>query len=151
MTGIERSDRSLIKCILLLDDDLDDRELFYDAVKAIHADTKVILLKNWEELFEKSYLRQGEPEVIFLDLNMPRKIGNECLKLIALDDQLKNIPVVIYSTTVNPADVDDTFEHGAVLFVRKFNSYEQMLSFMSKLIQREIKLVRPVDLKAFVF
>lgn len=140
----------MLECILLLDDDLDDRELFYDAVKSVHADTKVILLKNWEELFEKSYLQQGKPEVIFLDLNMPRKNGNECLRLIMKDPQLFNIPVIIYSTTINPADVEDTFENGAVFFLRKFTSYDSMVKLFDKLIKGKITLEKPANRQQFI-
>jgi CheY-like chemotaxis protein len=150
MTGIGESDKSLLECILLLDDDQDDRELFYDAVKSVHADTKVILLKNWEELFEKSFLQHGTPQVIFLDLNMPRKNGNECLRMIRKDPQLNNIPVIIYSTTINPADVGDTFENGAVFFLRKFTSYDTMVNMFDKLIKGKITLAKPADQQKFI-
>ncbi len=150
MTVIAGPDKPLLDCILLLDDDLDDRELFFDAAKSVHSAINVVLLKNWEELFEKSYLTEATPEAIFLDLNMPKKNGNECLRLIRKDPQLNNIPVIIYSTTVNPTDVNDTFEHGAVLFVRKFNSYEQMILLMSKIVKKEIELKRPPDKNAYV-
>jgi CheY-like chemotaxis protein len=150
MTGIERSDKSMLECVLLLDDDLDDRELFFDAVKSVHADIKVILLKSCEELFEKSYLELGKPEVIFLDLNMPRKNGNECLRLIRKDVQLSNIPVIIYTTTINPADVEDTFENGAVFFLRKFTSYDMMIKLFDMIIRKKILLEKPISQQEFM-
>ena len=150
ITGNVAPDKPLLECILLLDDDLDDRELFFDAAKSVHSDINVFLLKNWEELFEKSYLSMGTPEAIFLDLNMPRKNGNECLRLIRKDPQLNSIPVIIYSTTINPADVDDTFEHGAVFFLRKFNSYDSMIALFEKLIRKKIVLEKPSDKQQFI-
>ena len=150
MTNDPGIGNSMMNCILLLDDDQDDRDLFYEVVKMVNEDIKIFLLKDWEELFEKSFLSEAKPDAIFLDLNMPRKNGNECLRSIKQDPQLRDIPVIIYSTTINPNDLDVTFKEGAHFFLRKFNSYETMTLIMEKLIRNEIPMIKPVDKKQFV-
>ena len=76
---------------------------------------------------------RGVPDLIFLDLNMPNKTGRECLEMIRREARLKTIPVVIYSTSSSPKDIDETFEGGANLYVRKPYSFKEL-----QLISRKI-------------
>lgn len=111
--------------ILLADDDADDRELFEEALSDIHPNAVLTTAQDGEELM--FILRNyHKPDLLFLDLNMPRKNGKECLVEIGRSQELKNIPIIIYSTSVNPVDIDETFSLGAKLFFRKPNSYEEL-------------------------
>jgi CheY-like chemotaxis protein len=111
--------------ILLADDDADDRELFEEALSDVHPNAVLTTAQDGEELM---FILQNyhKPDLLFLDLNMPRKNGKECLKEIAKDPVLKKIPIIIFSTSANPLDIDETFALGAVLFMRKPNSYEEL-------------------------
>jgi CheY-like chemotaxis protein len=86
--------------VLLADDDEDDRLFFKEAIDDIKMRTIVTIVNDGIELME--YLNNPEislPDVIFLDLNMPRKNGMQCLEEIRNDKILKNLTIAIYSTS----------------------------------------------------
>lgn len=118
--------------ILLADDDEDDRLFFKDAFSEIKINTVVSMVNDGVELME--YLvRPGIvlPHVLFLDLNMPRKSGMECLREIKSINHLKDISIAIYSTSASEADIEDTFVKGANVYIKKpsdFNTLKKVLS-----------------------
>jgi CheY-like chemotaxis protein len=120
--------------IVLADDDEDDRNLFKEAVEETASNVKVNIVKNGEELM-RFLLKEGTqlPDIIFLDLNMPVKNGQECLEEIRGNNKLKHIPVIIYSTSSSRSHVDETFNNGANLYVLKPESFIDL-----KLIAKEI-------------
>lgn len=108
------------KIAFIIDDDPDDREILIDLVKSI--DGEIILWEstNGDEALTKLQ-RQTErlPDIIFLDLNMPKVNGIECLKTLKTIETLRNIPVHIYSTSAEKNDVDRTLRLGAAGFITK--------------------------------
>lgn len=127
--------------ILLADDDADDRELFEEALSDIHPNAVLTTAQDGEELMFilKNY---HKPDLLFLDLNMPRKNGKECLHEIAKHPELKKIPIVIFSTSVNPTDIEETFSLGAMLFFRKPNSYEELKRNVNEIFTQKLKSPR---------
>lgn len=86
--------------ILLADDDADDRSFFENALKEIPVDTRLVTVSDGEQLMD--YLSKNSaqlPDVLFLDLSMPRKGGFECLTEMKDDIDLKGIPIVMFSTS----------------------------------------------------
>jgi CheY-like chemotaxis protein len=114
--------------ILLADDDEDDRVFFEKALKMVPLVTNLTIVKDGEELM--NYLTNPEeklPHVIFLDVNMPRKDGYECLREIKKNDTLKDLPVVMFSTS-NAADkINILFKSGANVYVRKPSSFMELV------------------------
>jgi CheY-like chemotaxis protein len=127
--------------IILADDDEDDRELFEEALSDIHPNAVLTTAKDGEELmfFLKNY---HKPDLVFLDLNMPRKNGKECLQEIKKNHELQKVPVIIYSTSVNPADIEDTFSLGAILFFKKPNSFEQLKQNVKEIFSNRLGTLR---------
>ena len=80
------------------------------------------------------YLSKPEtilPNILFLDLNMPRKNGFECLLDIRKDPKYKDIAIAIYSTSSSEEDIENTFVHGANIYIKKpsdFNTLKKVLS-----------------------
>ena len=74
------------------------------------------------------------PDILFLDLNMPRKTGYECLLEIKASPLLKSLPVVIYSTSLNQDMVNLLFEKGAHLYVRKPGQFSDLKKVIHKAI-----------------
>ncbi len=106
--------------ILLADDDKDDRNDFIEAFESLKIITKVHTVKNGIELM--TYLTDQSvklPHLLFLDLNMPKKSGLECLIEIKQINRLKNLTIVIYSTSSSEKDMEDTFIHGANVYIKK--------------------------------
>ena len=120
------------KYIFLADDDADDRMLFEDALKEAPMQTELISAGDGVQLLNLLKKENApQPEVIFLDLNMPRKNGFECLDEIRKTPSLKNIPVVIFSTTAQLEEVNKAYEKGANRYICKPGSF----SLLSKAIQ----------------
>src|SRR5690349_18876286 len=121
--------------IYLADDDDDDCMLFQDALTEINYAFELTVSKDGEELmktFEDNV--PPPPHVLFLDLNMPRKSGFECLKEMKQNVKLKNIPVVIFSTSGDQEYIERTFHEGANYYVRKPGRFETLKHLIEKVL-----------------
>jgi response regulator RpfG family c-di-GMP phosphodiesterase len=108
--------------ILLADDDKDDRLFFAEALKQIPIPTRLKMVEDGEKLIDfLSNNKEQLPDIIFLDLNMPRKNGNECLCDIKRDKKLSRIPVIIYSTSLHEDVADVLYKNGAHYYLKKCN------------------------------
>lgn len=108
------------KIVLIIDDDEDDRALFLDAVSEIDRSIHCLGAHDGEDALRiLDDASSPKPHFIFLDLNMPRLNGKQCLSEIRKRDHLTNIPVIIYSTTRRTEDVEETKKLGAVHFLTK--------------------------------
>ncbi len=100
--------------ILLAEDDEDDRFFFKEAIDKVKIKTVLTMVNDGVELME--YLNNPEntnPHVVFLDLNMPRKGGIECLQEIRSNKEFSNLTIAIYSTSASDNDIEETFVKGA--------------------------------------
>lgn len=120
---------------MLADDDEDDRTFFVDAFSELRINTKVRTCSDGAELMD--YLNDDSsvlPELLFLDINMPKKNGIECLEEIKADPRLKNISVAIYSTSSSDEHVEDTFVKGANVYIKKPNDFNQLKKVLSEVV-----------------
>jgi CheY-like chemotaxis protein len=104
----------------MVDDDDDDAFLFQEVLHQINPGISFRCVRNGKSALE--LLRSGDislPHVIFLDLNMPRMDGHECLSELKKDEQLQSIPVIIYTTSSYQNDVRNTLQNGALSFITK--------------------------------
>lgn len=105
---------------LLADDDADDRYFFEKALQSVLPETSVAFAENGEKLMELLSLNlKSLPDVLFLDLNMPRKNGAECLREIRDIPSYDCIAIIIYSTSSHEDVADILYKNGAHYFVRK--------------------------------
>jgi CheY-like chemotaxis protein len=124
--------------ILLADDDKDDRLFFTMAIEMLHNPTMLETVVDGEKLM--AYLAENNrklPDVLFLDLNMPRKNGFECLTEIRLNKTLKNLPVIIFSTSYEQEVVNQLYINGANYFIRKPAEFSQL----KKIIEKTVTLI----------
>jgi len=117
--------------ILLADDDEDDRLFFKEAFEEIKIKTSVRIVNDGVELMNHLAQEGNQlPHILFLDLNMPRKTGIECLMEIKRLSHLKDIAIAIYSTSSSEKDIEETFVQGANVYIKKpsdFNSLKKIL------------------------
>ena len=121
--------------VLLADDDDDDRLFFKDAIEEVKVKTVVNMVNDGVELMD--YLNNPDtrlPNLIFLDLNMPRKGGMECLKEIRSNHKLKDLSIAIYSTSGLEKDIEETFVKGANIYIKKPNDFDELKSILVKVI-----------------
>jgi len=112
--------------IFLADDDNDDCLFFRDALEELAAETQLTIANNGAELMSLLNKTAQLPHAIFLDLNMPRKNGFECLKEIRETPRLKDIPVIIFSTSANMDSINKTYTLGANYYVRKPRTFDML-------------------------
>jgi len=115
--------------LLLVDDDKDDCLFFKEALEELPVTADLTTVHNGEQLMQLLSTRSAEPRpphVLFLDLNMSRKNGFEVLSEIKLDEQLKELPVIIFSTYFEEEEVDLLYERGAQYYSRKPVEFSQL-------------------------
>ncbi len=121
--------------ICLADDDEDDRLFFTDAFDELKINTKVNTFNDGVELM--NFLHHPDsvlPNVLFLDLNMPKKNGQECLLEIKKDEKFNDIAVAIYSTSSSEEDIEQTFVNGANIYIKKPNDFENLKKILSEVV-----------------
>jgi CheY-like chemotaxis protein len=124
-----------INSILLVDDDNDDREIFQIVLSGVDKSIKLTTACDGVDALQKlSTATEGEVDLIFLDINMPRMDGIECLQQIKKNARLKNIPVIIYSTTSQENFVNKTLALGAISYLTKCNSFESLSESLKKIL-----------------
>jgi DNA-binding NarL/FixJ family response regulator len=127
--------------LMIVDDDEDDRNLFIEAFKEIAPDKIITYAQDGIHLVEQ--LEFIEPDVIFLDLNMPRKNGLESLRELRCSDKYANLPVLIYSTAADHAHIDSTYKLGANLYIQKPVSYQDIKKIIRKLLAIKLDDICP--------
>lgn len=121
--------------ILLAEDDEDDRDFFKEAVEEIGNEMRLDTAKNGIELMQMlSHANTYLPDMIFLDLNMQQKNGHQCLVEIKSNSFLQQIPVIVYSTSSQPEQINSTYKEGANLYIRKPDSFTKLKSILKKVI-----------------
>lgn len=112
--------------ILMADDDADDRYLVQAAFEDNDIANPVVFFEDGEQLV--NYLETGtgdsNPLLIFLDLNMPKRDGREVLKTLRSNTGWTAIPIIIFSTSNAPEDINSAYKLGANCYIIKPSSYE---------------------------
>lgn len=118
--------------LLIVDDDADDRQLFIGAVKDFDEHIECVSAKDGKEaLALLNDFATSLPDFIFLDLRMPRFNGKKCLIEIKKSERLKEIPVIIYSTSRELEESKELKEMGAVHFISKPSNPEEVYYVVS--------------------
>lgn len=118
------------KRILQVDDDSDDCELFLEALKCVSS-AIYTAINNPVEALRKLIQREIEPDIIFLDLNMPLMPGIEFLTEIKKQEKLKHIPIIIFSTSQLDDIIREAKLHGAEDFISKPNNFDDLKRILS--------------------
>jgi CheY-like chemotaxis protein len=135
--------------ILMADDDADDQLLVQDAFTECGRPNCVKFVGDGEELVDY-LLRRGRygkpadaprPDLVLLDLNMPRKDGREALREIRAQAELKRVPVVVFTTSRADTDIERVYELGANSFVTKPTEFTALVRTVTELTDYWFKTV----------
>lgn len=121
--------------LFLVDDDIDDQEIFKSALAKVDERLNLLTANNGYDALQLLASRETLPDYIFVDLNMPRMGGMQFLKEIKKTEILKDIPVIIYSTSNNPKDVISTEQLGAVRFITKPARFSDLCLLLQNLLE----------------
>jgi len=124
--------------IMLIDDDPDDQLFFRDAIQAIRPGLNCELASTCQEAF-RQLEKPPPPDFIFMDLNMPVMNGFDCLAYLKNQKNYKDIPIVIFTTSKNPNDIDRTKKLGARWFMTKPDDFKVLCKKLNQIIQMEFK------------
>jgi CheY-like chemotaxis protein len=116
--------------ILLADDDPDDRAIMKDAMDSLEAGNVLCFAENGEQalsILHHGYRPDNRPSLIILDLNMPRMNGTETLRRLKTDERFNKIPVIIFSTSVNPLEKEKCMLLGAHSYITKPVSFKESM------------------------
>lgn len=124
-------------CALIVDDDHEDHQIIKEAFTMFSSVTGAIhYVDNGQRALD--YLTSSEnsqdlPCLIVLDINMPLLNGLETLKILKEHEVYRSIPVVIFSSSYNPTDIEIARQHGAADYITKPNSFSQYKEIVDKL------------------
>ena len=125
--------------VLIVDDDEDDRDLFCIAVHELDPKINCILARNGEEALQGLRLEKfPKPNLIFLDLNMPRLNGIQFLQELKEDSRLAGIPIVIYTASKQEQDLEKAKKLGAEHFFAKPSSFKELCQIISDVFAKEM-------------
>ncbi len=120
--------------LLLADDDEDDCDFFREALGETTIKADLLTVHDGVQLM--NFLENNElknfPDVIFLDLNMPRKNGIECLTEIKENERLKGLPIIIFSTSLDSEIVNNLYQKGASYYIRKPGEFSKLKTVIEK-------------------
>ena len=113
--------------ILLADDDTDDCIFFKEALEELKLPAHLTVVCDGEKLMQVLTDESKElPNVLFLDINMPRKNGYECLTAIKNNKKLENLPIVMFSTSNSRDKIKMVFKSGAHIYIHKPGDFTQL-------------------------
>jgi CheY-like chemotaxis protein len=120
--------------IFLSENSLDDQIFFSLALTATKIKCDLIIVNDGQKLMEKLTTEAVTPDLIFMDINMPRKNGLECLMEIRHDKRLLTVPVIILSAGSQKMSIDITYELGANMYLGKPNKLERLVSMLREIL-----------------
>lgn len=135
------------KHIMLAEDDEDDSQFFKEALKYISDPPSLVRAKDGVEL--TNFLQNSEtlPDVVFLDLNMPRKNGAQCLTEIREREEFQHLPVVVLSTSNSVDIIEKMYDFGANLYVQKPTDLRSWGKTIARVLGMDWNIQRPFSVK----
>ena len=133
------SSPTLYKRLFIIDDDIEDQEIFMEALKEVDPAMLCYSALSGEDALKQ--LEDGTvmmlPELIFLDMNMPKLNGKQVLREIKKSRSLYSIPVIMYSTSFAPRDIEEINQLGAVFHLLKPSRFDDLCKALSKVLSTD--------------
>jgi response regulator RpfG family c-di-GMP phosphodiesterase len=121
--------------ILLIEDDTIEVMKFNRVLSTININQKVVEANNGEEALTILKVKEFIPDIIVLDLNMPKMNGIEFISILKADEYLKYIPAIILTTSNNRKDVMECYRIGIAGYVLKPLKYKDYESLITRLVE----------------
>jgi len=120
--------------IILAEDDRDDQLFFKTAFKGLKLDYSLTICNDGDELINYLNLAKDVPHILFLDLQMPRKNGMQCLKEIRSNSRYRDMTVAIYTSFASAENHEETFILGANVFIKKPRELSELNKILLEVI-----------------
>jgi len=122
--------------LFLVDDDADEQWIFDTALNAVDPSIELSRAANGQDAIRQLASSTSQPDIIFLDLNMPVMNGLECLRLLKSHPGLSGIPTIMYSTAADPETISQSREMGAEDFITKPHHFEDLVDTLRGVLNR---------------
>jgi DNA-binding NarL/FixJ family response regulator len=128
--------KAVFQNLWLADDDIDDQDIFRDAISQILPSSSLVLALNGDELMDL-FANRVAPDILFLDLNMPGKDGLSCLREINTKYPIRQFPIVVFTSSIQPKHIEESYKYGANLYYSKPYSFGNLIAGLSNLFQMD--------------
>ncbi|WP_107037735.1 response regulator [Brumimicrobium mesophilum] len=126
------------KICVLIDDDEDDQLIFKTVMNMHFKDYQFKSFSNFENATAYILNNHEEIEALFIDLNMPKSNGIDCLNFLRKQSTYKDKPIIIYSTSNNPDDAKKCLIHGATAFMTKPSRVNELVEKLSEHLKLKV-------------
>jgi CheY-like chemotaxis protein len=123
--------------IVLADDDEDDRSFFSDAVRQLSVPAALHVFTDGQKLLNHLFNEEELPDIIFLDLHMPKKDGMECIREIRKQARFNEVPIVMFTMEGQPPYMKDPKQPVANKYIEKTSSFTSLVQTLDKLLSKE--------------
>ena len=130
------------KCVFFADDDRDDLEILKEICDSLGHDCHTFY--GGVELVEAIKAESKKPDMVFLDIEMPKVDGYQVISAIRSLDEFANLPIIIHSGRCDDVSIEKCFGLGASLIVRKMSSFNEVKICLEHLINKDWKLHQPM-------
>lgn len=136
-TPMSNKSQKSYKKLFIIDDDLEDQEIFMEAIKEVDNSILCYSATSGEDALKQLELEVVVlPDLIFLDLNMPKLNGKQVLKEIKNTRALGGIPVIMYSTSFAPRDIEEITQLGAAHHLLKPSRFDDLCAALKSILAR---------------
>ena len=134
--------------ILLVDDDQEEYEFITSAFESLTVNADIIQVQDCSDVTQT--IKSHNPDMVFIDINMPSINGIDCLKAVRADSRFETLPIIIYSTSNNVADIQESFKHKANLYVVKPNTFKKLTASLQKVLSMDWNLKSHLPIEKFL-
>ena len=134
--------------ILLVDDDQEEYEFITSAFESLTVNADVIQVQDCSDVTQT--IKSHNPDLVFIDINMPSINGIDCLKAVRADSRFETLPIIIYSTSNNVTDIQESFKHRANLYVVKPNTFKKLTASLQKVLSMDWNLKNHLPIEKFL-
>lgn len=136
--------------IFLAEDDSDDVLFFKLALKQLQLNYNLTVFVDGHEIVSALQTTDTVPDLIFMDVNMPRLSGIDALQQIRAMPPLQAIPVITYSTSKNNNDILQAFKVGASLYLVKPSNFDNLVNLVGRILNFDWNLFKKPEIEEFV-
>jgi CheY-like chemotaxis protein len=125
------------KVVLYVDDDEDDRDIFFEVMRVIRPDLRLVLAKDGQDALEKLQT-SAYPLCMYIDMNMPKMNGVQLLRILKDDPNLSEIPAFILTTSLTPFQKSELITLGAKDYLIKPSSFEEFKNLLNSSLAKHL-------------
>lgn len=135
------------KHIILAEDDEDDCAFFEEALRTIPEAPPFLRARDGAELTSLLEKLSTPPYLIFMDLNMPRKSGTQCILEIRGRAEMKDLPIIVLSTSSREEIVNSAYQSGANLYIQKPSDFNLWSKAIAKVLEMDWDIHQPFSVR----